>query len=56
MYKTLWNGMNKQMGKSLASALFLAVLLIGWTAAGYSSVEARTSVSVKPANSASGPA
>ena len=35
MYKTLWNGMNKQMGKSHASALFLAVLLIGWTAAGF---------------------
>lgn len=35
MYKTLWNGMNKQMSKSHASALFLAVLLIGWTAIGF---------------------
>ena len=35
MYKTLWNGMNKQMSKSHASALFLAVLLIGWTVAGF---------------------
>lgn len=35
MYKTLWNGMSRQMSKSHASALFLAVLLIGWTAAGF---------------------
>ena len=35
MYKTLWNGMNKQMSKSHASALFLAALLIGWTAIGF---------------------
>lgn len=35
MYKTLWNGMNKQMSKSHASALFLAVLLIGWTVTGF---------------------
>lgn len=35
MYEILWNGINKQLNKSQAAALFLAVLLIGWTAAGF---------------------
>lgn len=35
MYKTLWNGISQQMKKSHASAMFLSVLLIGWTAAGF---------------------
>ena len=34
MYKTLWNSINKQEKNSHASAAFLAVSLMGWTAIG----------------------
>ena len=34
MYQTLWNSINKQVKNSHASAAFLAVSLIGWTAIG----------------------